>query len=240
MKYSLLAALFLTFPASADLYRWIDRESGSVKFSSTPPPWFGDPERERSAPAVEIVPYRGPGAPPRSATTPEVSPETARLVASLETRWATLVRFFAALPPGADWPGTGMQQQIDAYQAVSAELDRLDPAGTPRRRAQEAGIFETLRRAREAQVSAKPPAQPPASPPSTQAEARWRQALQQVAALAERPEPARSMPELQDALRTLEALHVELNQLDPSGAAAREREVQATLEGVRRSFQAVR
>ena len=48
------------------------------------------------------------------------------------------------------------------------------------------------------------------------------------------------MPELQDALRTLEALHVELNQLDPSGAAAREREVQATLEGVRRSFQAVR
>jgi len=77
MKYSLLAALFLTFPASADLYRWIDRESGSVKFSNTPPPWFGDPERE----------------------------------------------------------------QIEAYQALSTELDRLDPAGTPRRRAQEASAF---------------------------------------------------------------------------------------------------
>ena len=241
MKYVLMSLLLIGLSAHADLYRWVDRETGSVKFSNTPPPWFGDPQRERSAPAVEIVPYRGPGTPPRSAATPEVSPETARLVASLETHWATLVRFFAALPPTTDFrPGTGMQQQIDAYQAVSAELDRLDPAGTPRRRAQEAGIFETLRRAREAQVSAKPPAQPPASPPSTQAEARWRQALQQVAALAERPEPARSMPELQDALRTLEALHVELNQLDPSGAAAREREVQATLEGVRRSFQAVR
>jgi uncharacterized membrane protein YccC len=64
--------------------------------------------------------------------------------------------------------------------------------------------------------------------------------LQQAAAIADRPEPARSMPELQDALRTLEALHVELNKLDPNGAAAREREVQVTLERIRQSFQAAR
>jgi len=243
MKYVLMSILFIGFSAHADLYRWVDRETGSVRFSNTPPPWFGDPEKERGAPAVEVIPYRGPGAPPRSAATPEVSPATARQVTNLETRWASLVRFFAALPPTTDFrrAGTGLRQQIEAYQGLSAELDRLDPAGTPRRRAQEAGIFETLRRGLEAQLNPKPPAQPAAElVPPPQAEARWRQALQQVTAIAERPEPARSMPELQDALRTLEALHVELNKLDPNGAAAREREVQATLERVRRSFQAAR
>ena len=55
------------FPADADLYRWIDRQSGSVKFSSTPPPWYGDPEKQRNAPAVEVIPYRAPAAPPKPA-----------------------------------------------------------------------------------------------------------------------------------------------------------------------------
>jgi hypothetical protein len=241
MKYVWMSIFFIAFSAHADLYRWVDRETGSVKFSNTPPPWFGDPERERGAPAVEVVPYRGPGAPPKSAAAPEVSPATAGLVASLEMRWTSLVRFFATLPPATDLSRAGIQHQVEAYQALSAELDRLDPAGMPRRRAQEAGIFETLRRAREAQVGPKPPAPSAAEGlPSAEAEARWRQALQQVAAIAGRPEPARSMPELQDALRTLEALHVELNRLDPSGAAAREGEVQATLERVRRGLEAAR
>jgi hypothetical protein len=59
------------FPAHADLYRWIDRETGSVKFSSTPPPWYGDPEKQKNAPAVEVIPYRAPGAPAKPA--PEVA-----------------------------------------------------------------------------------------------------------------------------------------------------------------------
>jgi len=152
MKYSLLAALFLTFPASADLYRWIDRESGSVKFSNTPPPWFGDPERERGAPAVEVIPSRGPGTPPKPAA-PEVSPQ----------------------------------------------------AGS-----------------------------------KTELERRWRNALQQVTAIAERPDIDRLMPQLQEAVRTAEALSAELNRIDPGGAAAREREVQGTLERIRRGLQAAR
>ena len=45
-----------------------------------------------------------------------------------------------------------MQQQLEAYQALSAELDRLDPAGAARRRAQEVGVMETLRRGLEAQL----------------------------------------------------------------------------------------
>jgi hypothetical protein len=143
MKYLLLPVLLLSFPAGADLYRWVDRESGSVKFSNTPPPWFGDPERQRGAPVVEVIPYRGPGAPPKPAAAAGVSPATARRVADLETRWASLVQFFASLPPSTDLSRAGgaIQQQIEAYQALSAELDRLDPAGTPRRRAQEASAF---------------------------------------------------------------------------------------------------
>ncbi|MNC91850.1 hypothetical protein D3C83_81790 [compost metagenome] len=63
-------------PAAADLYRWVDPESGSIKFSSYPPPWFGDPARERRAPKVEVIPERGRG--PSSGPKPD---EEARLEA---------------------------------------------------------------------------------------------------------------------------------------------------------------
>jgi hypothetical protein len=161
MKYPLAFILFVAFTAHADLYRWVDRETGSVKFSNTPPPWFGDPEKERGAPAVEVIQYRGPGAAPKPGATPEKSAVTANLVAGLEARWTELIKFFATLPPTTDFnsAGSGIRQQIESYQALSAELDRLDPAGTPRRRAQEAGVFETLRQGIEAQLNPKPPAQ---------------------------------------------------------------------------------
>jgi hypothetical protein len=146
MKVLLLVIAFTAFPAHADLYRWIDRETGSVKFSSYPPPWLGDPEKERKAPAVEVIPYRGPAAP------------AASVIATLEARWASLMQLFATLPATTDFnrAGAGIQQQLEAYQALSAELDRLDPAGAQRRRAQEAGVFETMRRGLEAQLSTKP------------------------------------------------------------------------------------
>lgn len=46
-------------PAAADLYRWVEPESGSIKFSSYPPPWYGDPAKQRRAPKVEVIPERG-------------------------------------------------------------------------------------------------------------------------------------------------------------------------------------
>jgi len=153
MKYVLMSILFIGFSAHADLYRWVDRETGSVRFSNTPPPWFGDPEKERGAPAVEVIPYRGPGAPPRSAAAPEVSPQ----------------------------------------------------AGS-----------------------------------KTELERRWRNALQQVTAIAERPDIDRLVPQLQEAVRTAEALSAELNRIDPGGAAARERETQGVMERIRRGLQAAR
>jgi hypothetical protein len=155
MRLVLLLAALAAPPAYADLYRWVDRETGSVKFSSYPPPWFGDPAREMYAPAVEVIRYGTTAAPaPKPAAIES-------LKAALEAQWKTLTQFFASLPPSSDFAraGSGLQQQLQAYEAVRAELDRLDPAGAARRRAQAAGIFETLRKGLQAQLSVTPPAQ---------------------------------------------------------------------------------
>jgi hypothetical protein len=70
MRTVLAVAVLLLFraaPAAADLYRWIDPETGSVKFSSYPPPWYGDPAAERRAPKVEVIPAR-----PEAAARPDL------------------------------------------------------------------------------------------------------------------------------------------------------------------------
>lgn len=165
MRIFLLLMALTALPAQADIYRWIDPESGSVKFSNVPPPWFGDPEKERRAPAVEVIQYRGPGAPAKPAAAPEKPSPAASMIATLEARWAGLMQFFATLPATTDFnrAGSGIQQQLEAYQALSAELDRLDPAGAQRRRAREAGVFETMRRGLEEQMRAPLSAKPPAA-----------------------------------------------------------------------------
>ena len=159
MRFLLLAAALLALPVEADMYRWIDRETGSVKFSNTPPPWFGDPEKERQNPRVEVIKYRGPAEKPKPAPAPQGAGAEGRTVATLEARWLELARFFASLPPGADLQRTdpNIRQQAQAYQALSAELDRLDPGGTARRRSQEAAVIESVRRGVEPAPSQRPP-----------------------------------------------------------------------------------
>ena len=149
------------FAAHADIYRWIDRETGSVKFSNMPPPWYGDPEKEKNAPAVEVLRYREPGTPPKPTPESEGAAAIARAVAALEVRWVELNKFFASLPTTTDFSraGEGLRQHVETYQAVSAELDRLDPRGAARRRPQDASIPETIRRGLEAQFSSRPPVQ---------------------------------------------------------------------------------
>ncbi len=151
----LLFALLLSaaFAAHADLYRWVERETGSVKYSDTPPPWYGDAEKQRGAPAVEVVPYRGPG--PASKPTPQTegAAAAARAIAVREARWLELVRFFASLPPSTDFSraGPNIRLQLEAYQTLTAELDRLDPAGAPRRGAQVANALGNIRRGSQAE-----------------------------------------------------------------------------------------
>jgi len=148
----LLAMLAVSPAAQADLYRWIDPQSGSVKYSSLPPPWYGDAERERRSPAVEVIPYQAPGAVP-------LDREKGKPLAALEARWRSFLRDFSTLAAKEDFEraGRGIEQQLHAYRAVVVELNRQDPAGAARRRAEETSVMEKLQKGLEAQFS-------PASP----------------------------------------------------------------------------
>ena len=124
----LLVALPLS--AHADLYRWIDPASGSVKFSSQPP---SDPRIE-----PEVVRYKAPPPPPKPAAAPLPSNKP-----DLEARWRLLATELAAIPPQELKTGSDrVRQQVQALEATRAELDRTDPAGAPRRNAELVAILQ--------------------------------------------------------------------------------------------------
>ena len=133
---------------TADLYRWIDPQSGSTKYSNFPPPWHGDPLREGASPAVEVLPYQAPAKPPAE------KPAAPSPLGRLEERWRSMLQLLSVTPQRADFEraGEGLQQQVKAFEAVRAELDRQDPGGAARRRAEEVGAFERLKKGLEAQL----------------------------------------------------------------------------------------
>ncbi|MCD6041038.1 MAG: hypothetical protein K0R40_641 [Burkholderiales bacterium] len=142
----LLFPLFLwATAADADLYRWIDPESGSVKYSSVAPSWYGDGERQGRAPAVEVVPYAPMGVPARKPEEAATPGRTA--VATLEARWRAFLQSFSTLTASDfERAGPGLGEQLKAYQGLAAELDRLDPAGRKRRQAEETLALEKLKK----------------------------------------------------------------------------------------------
>ena len=146
-----LLGLF-ALPAHADLYRWIDPDSGSVKLSSMPP---SDPRV-----SAELVPFRGAAAPaPATPAAPKPKP-AAGPVAALETRWSELLtQLTGAAPQDFNRASDGLRQQMEAYEAVRVELDRLDPAGAARRRNESSSILDRLRQGFGAQFSTVPPGQ---------------------------------------------------------------------------------
>ena len=159
MRLAFVFAILLAAagPAAADLYRWVDPETGSVKFSSYPPPWYGDPEKERRAPKVERIPER------KAAPAAEPSPPQASALEPLEAQRKRLLQQLSALPGRDDFEraGAGLKQQLEAYQALSAELDRVDPKGAAARRAETQPLMDRLVEGLRAQFGAKPPASPP-------------------------------------------------------------------------------
>ena len=85
-----LTVLLLAVAASAahaELYRWVDPQTGSVTFSNSPPAWG----------------------------------------------------------PNLDLGNAEVQAQVQRYESRSADLDRRDPAGIVRRRAEQASVMERLR-----------------------------------------------------------------------------------------------
>ena len=144
--------LLIALPAHADLYRWIDPDSGSVKLSNLPPS-----DQRINA---ELVPFRNPAvlAPQTPAA---VKPKPAAgAISALEARWSELVaQLTGATPQDVSRSSSGWRQQVDAYEAVRVELDRLDPAGAARRRAESGSLLERLRQGFAAQFGAPSPAQ---------------------------------------------------------------------------------
>jgi len=79
---TLALLLVLAAPAYADLYRWVDADSGSVKFSNLPP---ADPRL-----GAELLPYRG---------APKPAAASSSSLVALEMRWRALVVQRAARSP---------------------------------------------------------------------------------------------------------------------------------------------
>jgi hypothetical protein len=109
---ALFVLLFsIAAPAQADLYRWVDPETGSVKFSTLPP---ADPHL-----SAALLPYTAlPAKPsaPKSSSVAALEAELRMLTSQLGTRPSP--------------------EQAQAYVALRRQLDLLDPAGA-RRRAEE-------------------------------------------------------------------------------------------------------
>lgn len=127
---ALALSFVLSLPAHADLYRWVDPATGSVKFSTLPPE---DPRVQ-----AEVVPYRGQ---PRRTLA-----AAADSLAALEARWRAMVLQLSAKAPqdGSRGPGA-LRAELEAYESLRAQLDRLDPAGAPRRATETRILVERLR-----------------------------------------------------------------------------------------------
>jgi hypothetical protein len=149
---AILLLLCIATPARADLYRWIDPESGSVKLSNLPPVEPGV--------NAEVVSFRAPAA-PKPAVTAEVaaSKPAANPIEVLQARLTELMtQLTGASPQDFARAGEGLRQHIEAYDAVRAELDKLDPAGAARRRAESMSFLDKLKQGISTQFGATPPA----------------------------------------------------------------------------------
>jgi len=83
-------------------------------------------------------------------------------LATLQDRLRSLLQELAALPTNVDFnrAGEGLKQQLETYRALADELDRMDPKGAARRRAETQPLIGRLIEGLRAQFSAKPPVPP--------------------------------------------------------------------------------
>lgn len=142
--------LFAPLIAHADLYRWVDPDSGSVKLSSLPP---SDPHIQ-----AELVRYNAPPVPKATPSASKPAAGAAAALDELQSRWNSLLTLLTGLTPEDFKKGSdGLRQHLEAYEAVRVELDRLDPGGAARRQAQITTLLERLKQGLTSQFSPTPP-----------------------------------------------------------------------------------
>jgi len=127
MRLLLLPLLAAASLAHADLYRWVDPESGSVKLSNTPPPWY----ERGGGPGVERIPFAAPSARP---TTDPLAPAS---LGVLQARWREVLLTVSSQPT---------KESVQALVQLTAQLDKADPAGARRRQEEVASILRSLQR----------------------------------------------------------------------------------------------
>jgi hypothetical protein len=132
--------------ARAELYRWRDPQTGSVKYSSYPPPWFGDEAREANAPKVEVL--GGPQAGGKDSDKPPdaMAEKIAEVVRFMEQRREQLLArmTIARASAGFEPANPSFQADLQAYRNVTRELDKFDPRGAAARREADVRVFENL------------------------------------------------------------------------------------------------
>jgi len=175
-------------PALADLYRWVDPATGTVKFSSYPPPWFNDPASQGRAPKVEVI-RPGRTAPAFAPETEgEPAPKAAERGVSRDALLKQLAQRVAALASSP--PEARGRAHADLAEPLQ-QLERLDRQQKPSNPGDEAARLEDkarlaapleLRRsALLQQISAQGPP-PPGSPPD-KLEGAWAGTQRSLAAL---------------------------------------------------------
>jgi len=187
-----LAVAVLTFlwiaPALADLYRWVDPQTGTVKFSSYPPPWFNDPAQQGRAPKVEVIAPSKVAPAFSTETEGEPAPKAAErsvgrdaLLKQVAQRVATL----ASSPPEA------MSQSHAELAESLQQLERMDrqqkspnPGDESARLEEKSKLAAPLELRRSVllqQISAQGP--PPPGSPSDRIESAWAGTQRTLAAL---------------------------------------------------------
>lgn len=136
---------FFVAAAHADLYRWVDPETGSVKFSTYPPPWYSDEAKQGRGPKVERIPTgRDPAARPDVAA--GSAPDPARGYEALEAQRKALLQQMpgAAARGGPERGVPALQKQLEALSALSQQIDKLNPEGAAARRAEAEAVLQKL------------------------------------------------------------------------------------------------
>jgi hypothetical protein len=145
LQFLLLTFLFLGGVAHADLYRWVDPDTGSVKYSSYPPPWYGDEAMQRRAPKVERIPAgRDSSARPDAAA--GGAQDAARGYEVLEAQRKAMLQQMPAIAArgGTERGVPALQKQLEAFTALSEQIDKLNPEGAAARRVEAEAVLQKL------------------------------------------------------------------------------------------------